>query len=396
MSALTSFGKRVVHGAAWVWNPAGDDELVARACMDLGAGRFGLAAEALRECRGDTELRARRSALLAAAAADVDAAEYWLAEAPTDRDALLLAARTAVMRACRAQARGLIAQQLVSTAAALCQRAAGCDPQDPTAWSALLMLRAGSGTPGMTIHEGYAQWASRAGAPAYVVDGRNWSVRIAEALAGARHAQRSLGVRPFFTVARTAAALLDTLVSGPWDLLFEVWARDALCREAHAWFLESLHVQDALAFAALVRNATPRTSNLQLLPLSANLADYQRRASAGPVNTAEDGASAVWRSPMLREACLQTFADWFAPVYQAGGWRPVREFSLLAHGLFMVGERNRAAIVMEAMKPFACPYPWSVTAADGDGTRAFLSAAHALGVSAPRRMSAGEAEARYG
>jgi hypothetical protein len=93
------------RGAGWVWNPAGSDEQLALACKDLEAGRFAVASEALNACRSQFETRSRRSALLASVAARVDAVDHWVAEEPSNPDALLLAARTAVVHARRAMRR---------------------------------------------------------------------------------------------------------------------------------------------------------------------------------------------------------------------------------------------------------------------------------------------------
>lgn len=69
-------------GGQYVWHPAADDRRLARACIDVKAGRYLGAERALRETRGDFGTRAHRSLVLASEAADSDLAERWLAEAP--------------------------------------------------------------------------------------------------------------------------------------------------------------------------------------------------------------------------------------------------------------------------------------------------------------------------
>ncbi|MEU7162854.1 hypothetical protein AB0A98_41590, partial [Streptomyces chrestomyceticus] len=85
----------------YVWHPAADDLRLARACVDIRAGRYFGAREILQEARGDHGVRAHRSLVLASEAADSDLAERWLAEEP-GREATLLWARVAVLRAVRA------------------------------------------------------------------------------------------------------------------------------------------------------------------------------------------------------------------------------------------------------------------------------------------------------
>lgn len=379
----------------WVWDPAGPDELLARACTDLKAGRFGLASEALVGCGADFAARSRRSALLASVAAGVDAADHWLAEDPKNPDALLLAARVAVLRARRAQPRDLrLAGDLADLAEELCFAAARANPRDPTPWVALLALRKLTGGR-ESVAEGRALYEERngVGAGGRTAGGRRWNEQVAEALTGG-WGPSSRQRRPAWYVPE---ALADTLVAGPWSVMFEVWARDPLSREGHHRFLDCLSVQDAHQFAALIAEATAPSAAVQLLPLAAHLADYRYRSRRGRSNDLLDQAGAVWQSPALQLTCLELYSTWFLPRYKAREPVAVADYALLAHALFMAGEStwSKAASVIEAMKPFAATHPWSLTAANGDGAHAFAACARALHVEPPHWESAWEYREKY-
>src|SRR4051812_48447391 len=85
----------------YAWHPAADDRELAQACMDVRAGRYRSAQEALQEAGEDFAVRAHRSLILASEAADSDLAEWWLAEEPS-AEAALLWGRVAVLRALHA------------------------------------------------------------------------------------------------------------------------------------------------------------------------------------------------------------------------------------------------------------------------------------------------------
>ena len=124
----------------YVWSPAADDRQLARACMDVRTGRYFRAHEVLKETRGDFEVRAHRSLVLASEAADSDLAERWWAEEPGP-EAALLWARVAMLRALRAADAGDPHQvALARIARTAGERAAHLLPADPTPWVAQLSL----------------------------------------------------------------------------------------------------------------------------------------------------------------------------------------------------------------------------------------------------------------
>ena len=67
----------------YVWHPAADDRVLAGVCVDVRAGRYRHAYEALAETRHDFALRAHRSLVLASEAAGTDLVERWLDEEPS-------------------------------------------------------------------------------------------------------------------------------------------------------------------------------------------------------------------------------------------------------------------------------------------------------------------------
>ncbi|MYW47727.1 hypothetical protein GT346_31560, partial [Streptomyces sp. SID161] len=66
-----------------MWHPAADDRTLASVCVDVRAGRYRYASEALAETRADFALRSHRSLVLASEAAGSDLVERWLDEEPT-------------------------------------------------------------------------------------------------------------------------------------------------------------------------------------------------------------------------------------------------------------------------------------------------------------------------
>ncbi len=392
MRGVTPTVGKLATGRAggWVWDPAGADEALAGACRNLEAGRFGLACEALAATRGDFAARARRSMVMAsvAAAGEGEVAQHWLREAPDDPDAVLLWARTAVVLALRSSRAPEAWAQLAVRA---CNEAIEAFPQDPTPWVALLTLAQLGVFPRMSVQEGWAAYWARHepfGPREHPDDlDARWRRRVARSLGGhdQRGQQLSRGARNRAEIAAEQLGMLSA--RGPWELMLEIWARDPGNREAHHRMLECLSprwggsVREMGEFTAFVTTAAPDDHELQLLPLAARVEAYRAAAEDGQVERV------AW---LEKRACLNAYVDWFLPLRKGGGALPVADCSLLAHALYMAGERTFAGAVIEAMRPHASPYPWSVTTPDGDGVAGFIEAARALHVPAPRRLSGWE------
>ncbi|MEU6083836.1 hypothetical protein [Streptomyces sp. NPDC047108] len=286
----------------YVWHPAADDRRLARACMDVRAGRYFSAHEILKESRADYEVRAHRSLVLASEAADSDLAERWLAEEPGP-EAALLWARVAMLRALRMAAAGDPREgTLVRMAQVACERAAEQLPDDPTPWVALLAL-------------------------ARVLDYRD-----------------------------PAPEGLLTSPPGPWRLLAHILRLAPWHREAHHRFLAYFFTRNGGSVSARWDVATflsqraPTSSPLRLLPLVALVEDYDPSALL---------ADRTWEQPQWRSTALGISRNWLPSV---DGYRftPVLDLAYLAHALFMAKCELEAREAFTAMGPFASRMPWSV------------------------------------
>ncbi|MFH8369706.1 hypothetical protein [Streptomyces sp. NPDC018031] len=285
----------------YVWHPAADDRGLARACVDVRAGRYWSAQEVLEEARGDFGLRAHRSLVLASEAAESDLAEQWSAEEPGAESALLWA-RVAVLRALRAaDAADPRARPLARMALSACERAADLMPRDPTPWVARLAL-----------------------------------ARI---------------LRPL----DPAPQGLLTAPPGPWLLFAHILRLDPLNREAYHRFLSfffTRHGGSANAswdVAAFLGNRAPATSALRLLPLVA-LVEYHDPSSLL--------ADRTWEQPQWRTTALSIYHHWF-PRVDEYRFTPVLDLAYLAHALFMAEYGDEARSVLTAMGPYASRMPWS-------------------------------------
>ncbi|MGI5453083.1 hypothetical protein ACQEWB_07890 [Streptomyces sp. CA-249302] len=306
----------------YVWHPAADDRVLASVSVDVRAGRYRSAREALVDTRGDHALRAHRSLVLASEAADSDLTERWLAEEPGP-EAALMWARVAVLRAVRAaDARDQRAPALERIALAACDRAARTDPADPTPWAARLAMA--------RLH------------------------------------------RPIDPAPRG----LLTSPPGPWRLFAHVLSLDPWHREAHHRFLACFFtrhggsVNAAWDVAAFLGQRAPADSPLRLLPLVALVESY---------NPTQLLADHVWEQPQWRSTALAIYRNWLPTV---AGYRftPVLDLAYLAHALVM-GEREfEARAVFAAMGPYASRMPWS---AFGDPAEQLSRARRACGLPVP-------------
>jgi hypothetical protein len=121
------------------WDPAGPDRALALARSRVAALDFGAARELLATPRSgaDPDVRAFRSAVLAACAAPTRVAENWLRAEPDHPDALLLYARVAAYRALHAAAGRA---ELERIAVAAVREACLAAPGDPTPYAVELSL----------------------------------------------------------------------------------------------------------------------------------------------------------------------------------------------------------------------------------------------------------------
>ncbi|MFK0127213.1 hypothetical protein ACIQSP_28375 [Streptomyces nigra] len=306
----------------YVWHPAADDRVLARVCVEVRAGRYLGAREALAETRGDFALRAHRSLVLASEAADSDLVERWLAEEPGP-EASLLWARVAVGRALRAaDALDPRAEALERIALAACDRAAHTDPADPTPWVAKLAMA--------RLH------------------------RLRDA------APRGLLTAP----------------PGPWRLFAHVLSLDPWHREAHHRFLACFFprhggsVTAAWDVAAFLGQRAPVGSSLGLLPLVALVECYD------PTRLLADR---VWEQPQWRATAVALHRDWLLTVADYT-FTPVLDLAYLAHALVMARREEQARTAFTAMGPYASRMPW---VAFGDPADELSRARRACGLPVP-------------
>ncbi|MFI1393674.1 hypothetical protein [Streptomyces sp. NPDC020681] len=292
----------------YVWHPAADDRQLARACIDVKAGRYLSAHDALTEVRDDFEVRAHRSLVLASEAADSDLAERWLAEEPGPESALLWS-RVAMLRALRmADAADPRTGTLVGIAQAASERAAQMLPEDPTPWVVQLAL-----------------------------------ARIR---------------RP----RDPAPQGLLTSPPGPWHLFAHILRLDPWHREAHHRFLAFFFTRyggTASArwdVASFLSHRAPAWSAIRLLPLVALVEEYDPSVLL---------ADRMWQQPQWLAAATGSYNSWFPEV---SGYRftPVLDLSYLAHALYMAKREFEAREVLTAMGPYASRMPWSAFGAPGE------------------------------
>lgn len=290
----------------YVWDPVADDRELAQACLSLRGGRFFEARAVLAATRRDFGLRAHRSLVLASVAADSDVIERWLAEEP-DPDAILLSARTAMVRALRAADVGdERTTDLAALARAGCLRAADALPADPTPWAALLAMS-------RLERHGYP-------GPEGIED-----------------------------------------VLGPWEVMRELWERDPFHREGHHRLLAYYFTRFGGSHAAMwevawwVRARAPSGSELQLLPLVAQAEHYRSRAARPGTSAALD-----WDTQEAKIQALAVYDDWFPHRDKHTRFTPVLDLSYLGHALCAGGMHIEARPVLEAMGPYAAAMPWSL------------------------------------
>ncbi|MFD1660156.1 hypothetical protein ACFSL4_18620 [Streptomyces caeni] len=293
-----------------VYHPAGHDDDLGVALIELQAGRWRTARELLLDTGTHWALRTSRTQLLAVAAARSDVVGLWLEEEPDSYDAQLMSARVAVERALRAnrqQHRQTLEFEIRARREALL--ATRRAPHDPVPWVCLLAL---------------AQ-----------IDTRQL-----------RQEHRMRPAEPM-------------LPSGPWGLLYEVNQRDPYNREAYHRVLQFMLAVEgpwgaSLAavfdFGRSVASQRPVGSPVLLLPAYAQI-EQRRQSRADPLWRRQ------WAQEPTLDCTLTAFHDWFrkAPAWQ----RSVTDLNLLAYTLWAGHQYLEAAEVFEAMGPYAAREPWA-------------------------------------
>ncbi|NUP50604.1 MAG: hypothetical protein HOW97_25325 [Catenulispora sp.] len=314
-----------------VMHPAGFDDALARILGEVRTGHYFSMAELLATPGQDKQLRCSRTALLAQVAAGSNAVDQWVAERPRDPNALIMAARVAVERACRAAANQAPQAQLLGRRAAdLCAQAAASSPGDPVPYLGRLALAAG--------------FDERVNGPE------------------------------------------SCPVPGPWHAFRDLWRIDPANREGCHRMLAAVghaigpHPADAQLFAASIVGSVGLSalSPLQLLPLYALVMAYEYRKSQ------RDGlAHLMWSSEAARAEMARGWT-WFTTTSK-DDWLVV-DLSHLAHALVAGGRSDLAADVFQALGRYGSARPWATVSATGDAVEEFTRArSTALSAAARRR-----------
>lgn len=306
------------HDFKPVMHPAGFDDPLARILGEVRTGHWFSMAELL-AAGGERRLRGARVALLAQVAAGSNAVEEWVGERPGDPDAVAMAARVAVERACKAAANGVPqARALGRRAAALCERAAALDPTDPVPYLGRLALAVGFG--------------ERVEGPA------------------------------------------SCPVPGPWNAFRDLWRVDPANREGCHRMLGAVgggagpNPAAAQLFAASIVGGVGLSSlsPLQLLPLYALVVAYEHRKAQH-----DNLAHLLWSTDAARAEMARGW-NWFTHSGR-GDWLVV-DLSHLAHALVVGGRPDLAAEVFAALGRYGALRPWAAVSASGDAEQEFVRA----------------------
>lgn len=307
------------HDFKPVMHPAGFDDPLARILGEVRTGHWFAMAELLAASRGERRLRCTRIALLAQVAAGSNAVDQWVAENPDDPDAVTMAARVAVERACKAAAKGLgQAQSLGRRAAELCADAASMNPGDPVPYLGRLALAAGFG----------------------------------ERIEGPDSCP----------------------VPGPWHAFRDLWRVDPANREGCHRMLNAVgngtgpSPAAAQLFASSIVGGVGLStlSPLQLLPLYAIVIAYEYRKAQN------DGlAHLLWTTDAARGEMARGW-NWFVTSSKED-WLVV-DLSHLAHALLVGGRADLAAEVFAALGRYGSNRPWAVVSGTGDAVEEFVRA----------------------
>jgi len=325
----------------FVYHPAGHDDALRVALVELEAGRWRTARQLLVGTGTHWALRTSRTQALAVAAARSDVVGIWLHEEPHHHDAHLMDARVSVERALRAhRQQHSRTWEFEAEARHKAIAAARRAPYDPVPWVCLLALAQ------IDTHQRYHE--HRIPAPELMMP------------------------------------------TGPWELLDQVHRRDPYNREAYhrlVQFFLARTVPWAASQAAVfdlgrsLVSQQPLGSPLLLLPAYA-LVEQRRHAR-------ED---LLWRrqwakAPMI-DYTLNAFHHWFhqtSPLL-----RSVVDLSLLAYALWAGTKYREAAEVFTALGPYASREPWATVcerASGPDPGEALLLRAHGESLAYARRKA---------
>ena len=328
------------HDFKPVMHPAGFDEPLARILGEVRTGHWFSMAELLAATGNNRRLRCPQVALLAQVAAGSNAVDQWVAERPRDPDAVAMAARVAVERACRAAAKGVPqAVSLGRRASELCAEAAMLDPGDPVPYLGRLALAAG--------------FDER-------VDGPQ-----------------------------------SCPVPGPWHAFRDLWRVDPANREGCHRMLAAVgsgpgpSPAAAQLFAASIVDSVgiSSLSPLQLLPLYALVIAYEYRKGQ------RDGlAHLLWTTDSARAELARGW-NWFTNTGKED-WLAV-DLSHLAHALVAGGRAELAAEVFGVLGPYGASRPWALVSPSGDAAEEFVRA-RTTALSAAARRSDPRGRSRAG
>ncbi|GAA2052446.1 hypothetical protein GCM10009839_69800 [Catenulispora yoronensis] len=318
-----------------VWDLAGPDRALALACEDLRAGRYASTRDLL-ATTVDTDVRCYRTLVLAGPAAGTGAVDRWLEAEPDNPHCAALRARTAVVRAARAQReKSRHTSELVARARDACELAAGIAPGDPVPLVALLHLATIAPTP------------------------------------------------------VPAPPDVDVDVAGPWDLMARVWRLDTYNREAHQRLLAAVgprgsgSVADMFHVARRLAAGAPHGSSLLVLPLLGYVESF--RAHAGEswrqrVVLADRQWSTAHAHTEIENAYHRWFAAGSGDAPGGADRRLAPDLHHLAHALWAAGMNEPAAEVFGVLGPYASTVPWSL---HGDPETVLLQARARCGLPAP-------------
>ncbi|WP_189301421.1 hypothetical protein [Streptomyces albospinus] len=296
-----------------VYDPAGSDDDLRVALVELRAGRWSATRNLLSATRS-LALRTSRTQVLAVAAAGSDVMDVWLAEESDSYDAQVMRARVFVERALRAHRQQHPAVSEFETRGRhAAQMAAHRAPHDPVPWVCLLALAQ------IDVHQ----------------------------------------QRPEHRVPSSE----PMLPPGPWQLLGEVHRRDPFNREAFHRILQVLLSRDAPAsgglaavfdFGRWVASWAPAGSPLLLLPAYAQVEQCRQQMQRGRVHPLW---RRQWAEDPLRSYTRNAFHHWFKTTDPS--LRSLTDLSHLAYALWAGHQFVEAAQVFTSMEPYATREPWS-------------------------------------